>query len=143
MQLHQLSSIQKQKVRKRVGRGGKRGTYSGRGIKGQKARAGRKLRPEWRDVLKRIPKRRGYRFRGAKEQSVVLNLGKLDQFFKDGDLVTPDVLFKKGLVVKTKGRTPLIKILGDGALTKKLDFKGFQISQGAKEKIEKAGGKIS
>ena len=46
------------KGKRRVGRGGKRGTYSGRGIKGQKSRSGRKLRPEWRDALKSIPKKR-------------------------------------------------------------------------------------
>ena len=73
MQLHQLSS-QNQKRAKRVGRGGKRGTYSGKGVKGQKARAGRKLRPEWRDALKRIPKRRGYKFKSIKSRPAVLNL---------------------------------------------------------------------
>ncbi len=142
MQLHQISTSQRQKTKKRVGRGGKRGTYSGRGIKGQKARAGRKLRPEWRDALKRIPKRRGYRFKGLKERPVILNLGRLNPFFKDGDLITPAVLQQKGLIVKIKGRIPAVKILGDGELKKKLGFKELKVSQSAREKIEKAGGKI-
>jgi large subunit ribosomal protein L15 len=143
MQLHQLSLISKQKTKKRVGRGGKRGTYSGRGIKGQKARAGRKLRPEWRDALKHIPKRRGYRFKSIKERPAVLNLDRLNPFFKDGDLITPAVLQQKGLIAKIKGRIPAVKILGDGELNKKLDFKGLKVSKGAKGKIEKAGGKIN
>ncbi len=143
MQLHQLLSTQKQKTKKRVGRGGKRGTYSGRGIKGQKARAGRKLRPEWRDVLKRIPKKRGYKFKSIKEKPTVLNLNKLNAIFKDGDLLTPAVLLQRGLIDKIKGRLPAVKILGGGELNKKLDFKGLEFSQSAREKIEKAGGKIN
>lgn len=143
MQLHQLLSTQKQKTKKRVGRGGKRGTYSGRGIKGQKARAGRKLRPEWRDVLKRIPKKRGYKFKSIKEKPTILNLNKLNAIFKDGDLLTPAVLLQRDLIAKMKGRMPEVKILGEGELTKKLDFKGLKVSQSAREKIEKAGGKIN
>ena len=143
MQIHQLSSHNKLKRKKRVGRGGKRGTYSGRGIKGQKARAGRKLRPEWRDVLKRIPKKRGYKFKSIKEKPMVLNLDKLNAIFKDGDLLTPAVLLQRDLIDKIKGRMPEVKILGEGELTKKLDFKGLKVSQGAREKIEKAGGKIN
>ena len=53
MQLHTLKRKTKNKTKKIVGRGGKRGTYSGRGLKGQKARAGRKIRPEFRDLLKK------------------------------------------------------------------------------------------
>jgi large subunit ribosomal protein L15 len=61
MQLHEIKGL-KNKEKKRVGRGGKRGTYCGRGIKGQKARAGAKIRPALRDFIKKIPKLRGYRF---------------------------------------------------------------------------------
>ena len=63
MQLHELKPIHKLKRKKRIGRGGKRGTYSGRGIKGQKARAGRRLKPVIRDLIKRYPKLRGYKFK--------------------------------------------------------------------------------
>jgi len=66
MQLHQLIPTTKNKSKKRVGRGGKRGAYSGKGLKGQKSRAGRKLRPQLRDIVKRIPKKRGYRFNSRK-----------------------------------------------------------------------------
>jgi large subunit ribosomal protein L15 len=142
MQLHQLKATKNQKTKKRVGRGGKRGTFSGRGVKGQKARAGRKLRPEWRDTLKRIPKRRGYKFKSGKTKPAILNLANLEGIFKDGELVTPEILVQKHLVVKSKGRVPQIKILGDGEIKIKLDFKQLNFSQNAREKIEKAGGSI-
>ena len=61
MQLQELKPIHKKKQRKRVGRGGKRGTYAGRGLKGQRARAGRRLKPAIRELIKRYPKLRGYR----------------------------------------------------------------------------------
>ena len=63
MQLHQIKPLNKRKSKRRVGRGGKRGTYCGRGMKGQRARAGAKIRPEIRDLIKKIPKIRGYRFK--------------------------------------------------------------------------------
>lgn len=59
MQLHELQPKTKNKKKKRIGRGGKRGTYCGRGLKGQKSRAGRRIRPAVRDVILRIPKLRG------------------------------------------------------------------------------------
>ena len=142
MQLNQFKKSQSQKLKRRVGRGGKRGTYSGRGVKGQKSRAGRKLRPEWRDALKKIPKHRGYKFKSIQKMTEILNLVVLDRTFKENELVTVSALLNKGLVGKIKGRLPQVKILGGGELSKKLDFKGLVISKSAKEKIEKAGGKI-
>lgn len=59
MQLHQIQPTHQNKSKKRVGRGGKRGTYSGRGMKGQKSRAGHKIRPAIRDLMQRTPKLRG------------------------------------------------------------------------------------
>ena len=61
MQLHEIKPTHKLKTKKRVGRGGKKGTYSGRGVKGQKSRAGAKIRPEIRDLIKKMPKKRGYK----------------------------------------------------------------------------------
>lgn len=63
MQLHELKPNHKLKKTKRVGRGGKRGTYSGHGIKGQKSRAGRKMQPIIRNIIKRYPKLRGHKFK--------------------------------------------------------------------------------
>jgi len=59
MQLHEIQSTDKRKSKKRIGRGGKRGTYSGRGMKGQKARSGHKIRPAIRDLMQRTPKLKG------------------------------------------------------------------------------------
>ncbi len=139
MQLNQLTTKIKNKSKKRVGRGGKRGTYSGRGLKGQKARAGRKLKPELREIIKRIPKKRGYRFKSIKPAVEVVNLGKIESKFKDGEKVNPQILKEMKLIGKEKLK---VRILGMGKLTKKLTFSGCEVSNSAKEKIEKAGGSI-
>jgi large subunit ribosomal protein L15 len=141
MQLHQIK-IKIGKSKKRIGRGGKRGTYSGRGNKGQKSRAGRKMRPEWRDLLKKIPKLRGYKFKPVSAKTVVLNLARLDALFKENEIVSIETLLKKGLIAKMNRKTPAVKILGDGEINKKLVIKGLKISVSAKGKIEKAGGEI-
>jgi len=142
MQLHQLKPTQKRKKRKRVGRGGKRGTYCGRGIKGQKARAGAKLKPIIRELIKRYPKLRGYKFKPLKEKPAIVNVEKLEKKFESGEKVTPEVLLERGLIEKVKGRIPEVKILGRGEIKKPLIIEGCQFSKQAKEKIEKAGGTI-
>jgi len=141
MQIHQLKPIHKRKNEKRVGRGGKRGKYSGRGIKGQKARAGRKLKPIIREILKKYPKLRGYRFKAKKEYEII-NLDRIEKKFKEGEKVTPKTLVEKGLIRKRGGKIPQVKILGRGEITKKLTFENCFFSKSAKEKIEKAGGEI-
>ncbi len=128
MQLHQLKPKYKLKSKKRIGRGGKRGTYSGRGIKGQKARAGAKIRPELRDFIKKIPKKRGYRFK-AKPKPQIVNLKNLEKHYKEGETVSPETLLKKGLIAKVKGRIPKVKILGQGKLNKKLEIKNCKMSK--------------
>lgn len=142
MQIHQIRPTFKPKKRKRIGRGGKRGTYSGRGIKGQKARAGHRIRPALRDIIKKIPKKRGYRMRKFREKPAVINLDKIEKHFKDGEIVEPKILLKKGLVSLQNGKMPKIKILGNGEIAKKLSFKDLKFSASAKEKVEKAGGQI-
>jgi len=141
MQLHQLSASQNQRKKQRVGRGGKRGTFSGRGVKGQKSRSGRKLRPEWRDALKSMPKKRGYKFKSAQDKPLVLNLADLN-IFKEGEIISPRTLVEKKLLSKAQGRLPVVKILGDGELKKKLYFQGVTVSQSAAAKIAKAGGNV-
>jgi large subunit ribosomal protein L15 len=141
MQLHQIKAKTKKKNKKRIGRGGKRGTYSGKGIKGQKSRAGRKMRPQWRDIIKKLPKRRGYRFASIKKKPAVLNLDVLEKKFNENEKVTPKILFEKGIIKKTKGILPEVKLLGGGEITKPLLVSECQISKHAKDKIEKAGGK--
>jgi len=142
MQLHQLAPIHKLKKRKRVGRGGKRGTYSGRGIKGQKARAGRKLKPVIRELIKKYPKLRGYKFKPLEQKKAVINVETLEKKFKAGSAINPQTLLKLRLIRRIKGKIPKVKILGKGEITKKLVVEGCEISKSAKEKIEKAGGQI-
>lgn len=140
MQIHQIKQKTKKKKKKIIGRGGKRGTYSGRGIKGQKSRAGRRIRPELRDVIKRIPKRRGYRFSSIQKKPTVLNIGILEKKFGKNEKISKETLFEKGLIKKIKGKFPNIKLLGAGEITKPLLVSECQISNKAKDKIEKAGG---
>ena len=142
MQLHQLSLKHQSKRRKRVGRGGKRGTYSGRGVKGQKSRSGRRLKPVIRQIIKRYPKLRGYKFKGKHLKPTVINVETLEKEFKSSEIVSPQILLKKRLIRRMKGRTPQVKILGKGKLTKKLYVESCQASKQAEEKIEKAGGTV-
>ena len=136
MQLHQLKSTRTKKA-PRVGRGGKRGTFSGRGSKGQKSRSGTRIRPGFRGgnepLWKLFPKARGAskkvdikqrKFRVANTEYAVFNLGRLDKMFKDGDTVSPATLGVKSA-----------KILGSGTLTKKLKFEGVVFSKSAHGKI--------
>ncbi|MBZ1345070.1 MAG: uL15 family ribosomal protein [Candidatus Nealsonbacteria bacterium] len=144
MQLHNLHPIHKMKKPKRVGRGGKKGTYSGHGIKGQRARAGRKLKPIIRELIKRYPKLRGYKFKSKiknqKSKIVILNLETLEKKFNSGEKINPKILTEKKIIAEIKGKMPKVKILGKGEITKKLIIEGCEISKSAKEKIEKTGG---
>jgi len=144
MQLHQIKPKHKLKKKKRVGRGGKRGTYSGRGIKGQSARAGRKFAPIIRELIKRYPKLRGYRFGSKVKKSplVEVNLEVLEKKFNSEEKVNPEILLSKGVIEKVKGKLPRVKILAKGNLTKKLIIENCKTSKTAKEKIEKAGGEV-
>lgn len=145
MQLHQIKRKTKNKKRASVGRGGKRGKTSGRGTKGQKARSGHKLRPELRDIIKRLPKRRGFgknRNLGIKFEYEVINLDLLGKIFQNGETVSPESLVQKGTFRKVKGNMPKIKILGNGELDKALKVEKCLVSASAKIKIEKAGGSV-
>ena len=142
MQLHQLKPIHKRKKKKRVGRGGKRGHFSGAGIKGQKSRAGRKMQPVIRELIKRYHKLRGYRKKTLREDVIGVNLDVLNKAFKEGEVVSPRVLTQRRIVRKIGGRIPEIKILGKGKINKKLNIRDCYFSQSARKKIEKAGGSI-
>ena len=136
MQLHHLTSPSTNKSEKRVGRGGKRGTYSGRGIKGQNSRAGHRKRPAERDILKKIPKLRGYRFKSFRPQAVIVNLRDLEATFSVGQTVSPETLLQAGLITRLNGKTPKVKVLGSGELKKKLLFKDVTFSKSAQEKVK-------
>ena len=146
MQIHQLKPKHKNKGKKRVGRGGKKGTYSGKGIKGQASRAGRKMVPIIRELIKKYPKLRGYKFRSKARtygfKVIVFNLEFLEKQFSDGDKISPENLIEKGFLSKIKTKTPEVKILGKGKLTKKFTVENCKVSASAKKTIEKAGGII-
>jgi large subunit ribosomal protein L15 len=145
MQKHNVKRLHKNKTSAQVGRGGTRGKTSGRGTKGQNARAGHKNRPELRDFIKRFPKLRG---RGKNintsivSKPTVVSLSTISKAFSAGAKITPQSLRDKKLVVTEKGLIPKIKILG-GTTDKKLIFSGIAVSASAKTEIEKAGGTIA
>lgn len=133
--------IHKYKARKRVGRGpgSGHGKTSGRGHKGQKARTGWSAPPTFEGgqmpLVRRIPKR-GFHNRFADSVAVV-NVAKLDRAFVPGDQVNPETLRAKKLVPRS---FDLLKILGDGQLTKPLVVSAHRFSRSALEKIQQAGG---
>ena len=148
MQLHELKPTAARKTSKRIGRGGKRGKTSGRGHKGQAARAGNSSRPEMREIIKKLPKLRGHGVNRARTvnsgrvQATVVNVAALDAAFKAGDVITSKTLVTAGVIETVRRKAPPVKILGNGDLSKKLVIEGCQVSKSAKEKIEKAGGTI-
>jgi len=137
MQIHELKKEYKNKERRRVGRGGKRGTYSGRGLKGQKSRAGAKIRPAIYDLIIKIPKKKGIKYKPLKKTPISINLDILEKYYKNNEIVSPQTLFEKGLITQQRGALPKIKILGRGRLTKKLIFKKCQFSKQAFSKINR------
>jgi large subunit ribosomal protein L15 len=142
MQIHNLKRKTKNKKTAIVGRGGKMGKTCGRGGKGQTARAGHKIRPEWRDIIKKIPKLRGYAFKSIQGDYVIINVGQLEAVCSNGDKITPSYLVGMGILEKRLGKNPKVKILGLGEISKKVTVSNCKVSAEAKAKIEKAGGSI-
>lgn len=145
MQLHTLTPIHPGKDRKRIGRGGKRGTTSGRGTKGQKSRSGHRIRPAEKDLIKSMPKLRGrgkHSFKSHSAKDFSVNVGRINKAFESGEVVSPKSLCQKGLVQRAGGFIPAVKLLADGEVTKKFFIEDCRFSAAAKAKIEKAGGTV-
>lgn len=147
MQTHEIKRVHANKKSKLVARGGKRGKTAGKGGKGQTARAGHRVRPAMRDIIKKLPKLRGHGKNRAKSvfyrgPEAVVNVSALN-VFEAGSTVTPTSLIAKGLIAEAFGKNPKVKILGTGELTVKVSIEGCAVSETAKAKIEKAGGSIS
>ena len=148
MQLHEIKPNNKRKAAKRIGRGGKRGKTSGRGHKGQKARAGNSTVPQMREIIKKLPKLRGHGVNRAatvnaeRKLAVPVNVAVLEKAFDNGAEVSPKTLVAAGVLATKRKKAPAVKILGTGELTKKLNISGCSVSASAKEKIEKAGGTV-
>lgn len=142
MQIHQLKKTYQTRKKKRIGRGGKRGTYSGRGMKGQKSRAGHKIRPQIREMILKFPKKRGLKFKKIIEKTIPVLLSDIQRKIKENSIITPKKLEKLGLVNNLKSKKKPIKILGAVDLKYSYTIKNCLVSQRAKESILKAGGKI-
>jgi large subunit ribosomal protein L15 len=153
LSLSTLSPAQKRQDRKRVGRGlgSGKGRYSGRGLKGQKSRAGsHKMRAGFEGgqmpTYMRLPKQRGNTSKDAmpvgpfRTFTQGVNLRDLEARFDAGAEVTPEALKELGLI-RTLRRD--VKILGHGDLTKKLTISAHRFSATAREKIEAAGGTVT
>ncbi len=142
MQLHQLKPAYKLKKKKRIGRGGKKGTYSGKGLKGQKSRSGHRFAPVIRELIKKHPKLRGYRTKIPKKNIVVVNLDILTEKFKETEVISPESLLKRKLIRRIGGKVPKVKILARGKISKKLTIEKCEVSKSAKKKIKEAGGAV-
>ncbi len=142
MQLHQIKF--KLKDKKRIGRGGKKGNYSGGGMKGQKARAGRKIRPALRDYILKWPKLRGTGNIKLEKKVFEVNLNNIEEKFNPGEKVSVETLkIKKILKIPKSIKNFQVKILGKGSLTKPLIFdKSLIFSSQALEKIYQSNSKI-
>ncbi len=146
MQLHDIleKADSNEPKKRRIGRGNGngKGTYCGRGVKGQKARTGFGFREFFSGgetpIIKRIPKH-GFNNPFSTEYAVV-NVGALNTF-EDGEEVDPDRLEDVGLVRPDAGQP--VKVLGDGSLETELTVVADAFSESAREQIEEAGGTVS
>ncbi|MFC1613064.1 50S ribosomal protein L15 [Patescibacteria group bacterium] len=142
LSLHTLKKNNTKK-KKRVGRGNAsgHGTYSTRGIKGQRARSGgrKKLKIKgFKQILTNVPKEKGFKRESIPQQ--IINIVNINEKFKEGEKVNPETLFSKKLV---KDKKINIKILAKGDLKiKSLNISGCELSESAKKKIEDMGGII-
>jgi len=152
MQIHELKPKTKRDDKKRVGRGGKRGTYSGKGQKGQKSRSGAGIRSDFRGgdspIWKTFPKQRGATkktdikhrtFRVKRSKPFAINISNIDSIFLDGDVISVETLIEKGFI---SSKSEKVKILGGGDINKKVSIKGIPTSKSAQDAIVKAGGSI-
>ena len=133
------------KKRKRIGRGpgSGHGKTSGKGHKGQKARAGGGVRPGFEGgqmpLYRRLPKR-GFLPYGGKTEFAIVNVGELATRFAAGSVVDPETLVTSGLIRKSSRGA--VKVLGDGDVTHALTVRVHKVSEAAKQKLEAAGGRV-
>ncbi|MEP6946906.1 MAG: 50S ribosomal protein L15 [Acidobacteriota bacterium] len=127
--------------KKRVGRGpgSGLGKTSGRGHKGQKSRSGYSSRPGFEGgqmpLQRRLPKRGFTNI--FKKEWIEISLAKIEENFKSGEEITPEILHQRGLIKKAKHD---LVILGNGGVTKSFTISAHRFTKTAKDKIEQAGG---
>ena len=145
MKLHALLKTKKRV--QRIGRSGKRGSYSGRGVKGQKSRSGRRLRPAERDLIQHLPKRRGFRNLQKFDRPAVFNVGdlsmKLKSFATGKGPLTLDLALLKAAHLVAKSFHGEVKVLGTGEMAFPVNVVKLRVSKSAKVKIVKAGGEVA
>lgn len=145
MQLHDLKekAEPKQETKRRIGRGdgSGKGTYCGRGVKGQKAREGWSTNPYFEGgktpLIRQIPKH-GFNNSDFRSTYAICNVRELNRY-DDGTELTPDKLIEDGVVRPQKDEQD-VKILGGGSLEVELEVRAHAFSDGARDKIEEAGG---
>jgi large subunit ribosomal protein L15 len=144
MKLHELKNVKgaiHRKKRVGCGEGGGHGKTSGRGGKGQTARSGGSIRPGFEGgqmpLYRKLP-HRGFNNYEHRAEIAVLNLGDLASLDASVTEINAEVLASHGLIRKDE---KLVKILGDGEVTRAFQITATKFSESAKAKIEKAGGK--
>lgn len=148
MQMNKLARKTPNTKHVQVGRGGKRGKTAGRGTKGQNARSNTRKRPQLRDIIKKIPKKRGHgknraKSTYAKPEVFAVNVELLESVFDTGATISPVSLLEKGVLKSTRLPKAGVKVLATGDLTKKFIISGCAVSAAAKAKIEAAGGSVA
>lgn len=144
MKLHELSPVVSKKARKRIGRGNAsgQGKTAGKGHNGQKSRSGSYVHFGFEGgqmpLIRRVPKR-GFSNSPFKKVYNLVNLAALEVKFEAGSVVNSESLVEAGIIKNTNG---LVKVLGNGELTKKLTVVAHKVSESAKAKIEAAGGTV-
>ena len=143
MELNELRPSVPRKARKRVGRGESSGLgkTAGKGSNGQKSRAGGGTKPGFEGgqmpIIRRTPKR-GFSNYPFKKEYAIINLDTLNRF-EEGTVVTPEILLETGLVKKLYDG---VKVLGNGALDKKVSVEAHKVSKSAQKAIEEKGGTV-
>jgi large subunit ribosomal protein L15 len=136
--------IQKRKKSKRIGRGpgSGKGKTSGRGHKGDSSHSGYEGRRGFQGgqmPLGRLIAKRGFNNNAFAPDVLAINVSMLEERFENGDTVSAETLRERGL---TRGQFDLLKVLGNGELSKKLTVQANRFSRSAEEKITKAGGTV-
>lgn len=141
MQIHTLTPRHTNKAKKRIGRGGKRGSYSGHGQKGQQSRAGRKLRPAERDIISKFPKFRGTGNTARRKEKVFeIYLNQLHLFSDEKGIISKKGLLKKKFISNLSSP---VKIILRGEPKTSFHIQDIPASVAAKKKIEEKGGSFS
>ncbi|MEK7549218.1 MAG: uL15 family ribosomal protein [Patescibacteria group bacterium] len=137
MQLHELKPVIKSKIKRRIGRGGKRGTYSGRGMKGQKSRSGRRIKPAIKETIQRLPKLRGFKNKPLKQKPAIISIDKIEKKI-EGNVVNREILLKAGMIKKSDKRVKIVGSKGEGT-KRAFQIEGLEVSGKLKKAIEAIG----